>query len=409
MAGDDLDAPLGYRSGSDGDSSKPTRDVPWGAVALGGMGLIAISLVAFVAVTESRKASMAQSIAIIDPVTPRKIAAPDLPQQSAASREEDQVTQVARAARAAGSQVEVESGVRVIRRGAPDMPESMIIRVPQEELKTSLAPAPDDRLIGPGPHGPLPRIGRDGARPADIYARPVVVSARLPQNAPRIALVITGMGVSDEATQHAISALPPAVTLAFAAHGERVRQHVEAARNDGHELLLQVPMEGFGAAATGVRILPSQAPREKIVDALHWHMSRFPGYIGVTHFLGGRFMSAQPAMSAVLQDMAERGLVFLDDGSIAQSVAPAVAAATGTSLARADIVIDAQVKPEAVDAALRRLETLARERGIGIGTASALPSSVDRVARFAQGLEARGIALVPLSALINAPARTSQR
>jgi polysaccharide deacetylase 2 family uncharacterized protein YibQ len=174
-------------------------------------------------------------------------------------------------------------------------------------------------------------------------------------------------------------------------------------------LLLQVPMEGFAAAATGVRILPSQAPREKIVDSLHWHMSRFPGYIGVTHFLGGRFMSAQPALSAVLQDMAERGLVFLDDGSISQSVAPAVATTTGASLARADLVIDAQVKPEAIDAALRKLESLARERGMGIGTASALPSSVDRVARFAQGLEARGIALVPLSALINAPARTSQR
>ena len=150
MAGDDLDAPLGYRSGRDGDSSNSTRDIPWGAVALGGMGVIAISLVAFVAVTESRKASMTQAIAIIDPVAPRKIAAPDLPQQSASRRDEDQVTQVARAARAAGSQVEVESGVRVVRRGAPDMPDAMIIRVPQEELKTSLAPAPDDRLIGPG-------------------------------------------------------------------------------------------------------------------------------------------------------------------------------------------------------------------------------------------------------------------
>ena len=87
MTGDDLDAPLGYRSGRDGDSSNSTRDIPWGAVALGGMGVIAISLVAFVAVTESRKASMTQAIAIIDPVAPRKIAAPDLPQQSASRRD----------------------------------------------------------------------------------------------------------------------------------------------------------------------------------------------------------------------------------------------------------------------------------------------------------------------------------
>jgi polysaccharide deacetylase 2 family uncharacterized protein YibQ len=62
------------------------------------------------------------------------------------------------------------------------------------------------------------------------------------------------------------------------------------------------------------------------------------------------------------------------------------------------VAIDADPKPEAIEAALARLEALARQKHIAIGFASGLPAGVDRVARFAKTLEGRGIALVPLSA-----------
>ena len=48
---------------------------------------------------------------------------------------------------------------------------------------------------------------------------------------------------------------------------------------------------------------------------------------------------------------------------------------------------------------MTRLETIARARGAAIGVATALPSSLDRIARWSAGLEARGIELVPVSAL----------
>jgi polysaccharide deacetylase 2 family uncharacterized protein YibQ len=65
------------------------------------------------------------------------------------------------------------------------------------------------------------------------------------------------------------------------------------------------------------------------------------------------------------------------------------------------VVIDATQKPEAIEAALLRLETIAREKGAAIGTASGLPATVDQLARFARGLGKRGIALVPLSDVID--------
>jgi len=79
-----------------------------------------------------------------------------------------------------------------------------------------------------------------------------------------------------------------------------------------------------------------------------------------------------------------------------------VAAALAMPSARADVVIDANPTPEAIEAALARLLDRARERGSAIGVASASPMSVERLARWANGLDSMGVALVPLSALMSA-------
>ena len=71
---------------------------------------------------------------------------------------------------------------------------SLIIDVPQA-LGLRLPPAPDRRLDEKSRFGLLPRVGADGARPADVYARPVFASAKLKPGAPRVALLVGGLGL----------------------------------------------------------------------------------------------------------------------------------------------------------------------------------------------------------------------
>jgi len=59
-----------------------------------------------------------------------------------------------------------------------------------------------------------------------------------------------------------------------------------------------------------------------------------------------------------------------------------------------------------IDRALGRLEAMARERGSAVGMASALPISIDRIVRWAKAAEARGVLLVPITAVV-AKARSS--
>lgn len=311
---------------------------------------------------------------------------------------------------ATGDQIEAASGVKVVRGGGGGASGALVIDVPQT-LGVHLAAAPDKRLVEKSRYGLLPRIGADGARPADVYARPIVASARLRPGAPRVALMIGGLGLNAEGTANAIAKLPGAVSLGFAPYGGDVEREAAEAREAGHETLLQAPMEPFAYPADnpGPHTLLDAASDPENLNSLHWLMSRFAGYVGVVNHLGGKFTADAHALSPVLAEIAARGLVYLDDGSSPRSLAREIASTLDLPSASADVVIDADPAPEAIEAALTRLEALARSRGSAIGVAAARPASVERIARWSAGLEAIGVALVPVSAMMSrAPGPAAQ-
>jgi polysaccharide deacetylase 2 family uncharacterized protein YibQ len=300
--------------------------------------------------------------------------------------------------RASASEVEAQSGVSVVRAGGAAAPSSVIIQVP-ETAAGKLTPAPDQRLVERSRHGLLPRIGADGARPAKVYARPPGMSGSATQPAARVALVVGGLGISPTTSADAVAKLPAAVTLAFAPHGGDLEKQVAQAREDGHEVMLQAPMEPFdypdndpGPHTLTVRVRPQEN-----LGHLHWAMGRFTGYVGVVNFMGARLTADETALAPILREIGSRGLVFVDDGSSSRSLAGEVAAAAGTPSARADLVVDGVPRSDTIDRQLERLEQIARQRGFALGSASALPVTVDRIAHWAKALEGRGVALVPVS------------
>ncbi|WP_245422081.1 divergent polysaccharide deacetylase family protein [Alsobacter soli] len=298
--------------------------------------------------------------------------------------------------------IEKATGVRVVR-GTGEKAGGVVIQVPQAPVR--LAVAPDKRLVERSRHGVLPKVGADGSRPADVYARPAPVLP--PKTLGRVAIVISGMGLSQASTSDSIVRLPPDVTLAFAPYGAELERQVARAREDGHEVLLQAPMEPFDYPDNdpGPHTLTSGAQASENLDKLFWVMSRFSGYVGVMNHMGAKFTSSEQALTPVLKELAARGLIVLDDGSSARSLVPAVAGSLKLPAARADAVVDASPKASSIDDQLARLESIARERGVAIGVASALPVSIERIAQWAKTLEARGLVLAPLSAVVAKPGR----
>lgn len=296
---------------------------------------------------------------------------------------------------------ETDPGVVVVRGPAGVISSSVVSHAPDETASTRIASV-DPALLEQGRQGSLPKIGADGARPADAYARPVVVPPSIKdKNPPRIALLVGGLGISQNNTSEAIAKLPPAVTLAFAPYGHDVDRLVEKARSDGHEVMLQSPMEPFDYPDSDPgpqALLTSNTPAQNL-DRLRWQMSRFTGYVGITTYMGGKFTTTEASLKPILKEISDRGLIFADGGSSGGSLVTSLAEPIGLPSPTADVVIDQTPTPQAIDGALARLERVAREKGNALGVASGLPLTISRVAEWASALEKRGVLLVPVTAV----------
>jgi len=279
-----------------------------------------------------------------------------------------------------------------------------VIPAPANEPAAANGAVPDQKFVEMTSHGPIPKIAADGVRPADAFARPVSPLPGKP-DAPRIAIIVGGLGVSASETSAAIANLPGPVTLSFIPYGTDVAALVGRARAQGHEILLQVPMEPFDYPDNdpGPQTLLTSLAPEQNIDRLHWLMSRFQGYVGLTNAMGARFTASEPALAPVLRETAKRGLIYLDDGSSPRSVAGQIAGASNLPFVKADVMLDVVPTPAAMDKALAQLEAIARDRGFAVGIASALPASISRISAWAKTKDGRGLTLVPISAVVAKP------
>ncbi|MBY5649732.1 divergent polysaccharide deacetylase family protein [Rhizobium leguminosarum] len=263
-----------------------------------------------------------------------------------------------------------------------------------------MAAQPNEALLEETPFGRLPIIGPDGRRPMDQYARPASGARGV-----RIAIVVSGLGLSQTGTQRAIAELPEEITFAFAASGNSLQRWMQEARRGGHEILLQVPLEPFDYPANdpGPETLLTTKPAARNIENLHKAMGEITNYTGVMNYLGGRFLSDPAAMEPVMRDIGKRGLLFLDDGTSAQSKTAAIAKGTELPYAFADLQLDGQLDVNAVLKKLDELERIARKNGQAIGVASAFDESVDAIAKWSEEAAMRGIEIVGVAALSNDP------
>ncbi|WP_374573562.1 divergent polysaccharide deacetylase family protein [Phenylobacterium sp.] len=254
----------------------------------------------------------------------------------------------------------------------------------------ALPPAPIAGLQTQGPNGPLPIIAADGRTPAEAYARPFTSDGR-----PKIALVIGGLGLNAKATREAIETLPGEITLSFVPYSEGLQGWIDLARENGHEVLLEAPMEptDYPENDPGPYTLMAAAPPGDTVRKLEWLLSRATGYFGLTNYLGSRFLASDKAMAAFTGALKTRGLAFIDDGSAARRGA-------GVPRASADRIIDDQLSEDAIDQQLLALEAGALQHGQALGSGFAYPVTIEEVARWAAQVQQRGYQLAPASALM---------
>jgi polysaccharide deacetylase 2 family uncharacterized protein YibQ len=274
--------------------------------------------------------------------------------------------------------------------GEPLAPPSFGLLPPRDDLKAlSAGPLPD--LMRSTGTGPLPIIA-GGKESRLVYARPFEGD----KTQPRIGVVVVGLGLSKEATEAAITKLPPEVSLSFSPYAGNLDNWIKRARASGHEVLIDLPMEppNYPMRDSGpLSILSHQSPAEAI-KALEAVLGKTTSYVGVAGALRSPVVASEQWVP-LLHALRSRGLLFVGDGlvGVAESDVPASGSVT--------LVADETPFRAAIDARLSRLLAAAQRDGSAIAYISPRPVSFERLLAWTATFPQKGLTLAPVSAVVH--------
>ncbi|MGZ8401586.1 MAG: divergent polysaccharide deacetylase family protein, partial [Methyloceanibacter sp.] len=287
----------------------------------------------------------------------------------------------------------------------PPPPEVSPLPVPETETGSITLPVvPLEELVEESQYGPLPKVAPDGRRAIDMYARPsrYASAAAAASAPPRVAILVTGLGLPGGPPADVIEGLPAPISVAYGAYGRNLQDGVTKARADGHEVLLQIPLEpnNYPSEDPGPHTLLTTLPPQENMKRLQWLMSRYTGYVGVTNHMGAKFEAATDSFMPMLEELKRRGLLYVDDGSTQESPTSQAANAIGLEYSVVSVQIDGGQSAAEIDKQLAKLEEMAKQQGTAIGVVRLKPAAVKQLADWASKLEGKGLVLVPVSAAV---------
>lgn len=318
--------------------------------------------------------------------TPGQIAG--MPAEGGAQGEQSELARL-------GLEVQMEPGVGVV---IPASTPASYEKIAQWPAAASLPAVPVDTLVEPGENGLLPKIGPEGETPFDAYARPEPKKS----DDPKIAIIVTGLGMSRASTEAAIMTMPADVALSLNVYARGLDFWVKRARTAGHEVLLNMPSESsdFPFSDPGPAALKALAPPDQNIQQLEWILSRTTGYFGVLSVYGSKFLTVEEQVKTVMENLKKRGVMYVDGGA-EDSLGSRVAYQAGAKWANVDLTLDNIPGGAALELQLMELEALAKKRAIAIARISVSPLALQRLSTWLKSLEGKGLQLVPVSSLAN--------
>ncbi len=242
--------------------------------------------------------------------------------------------------------------------------------------------------------GPLPKINNQGHTVFQSYSQPLrTVSG------PKIAILIHALGSQPQNLLDSLGELPHEICLAFLPYTKSLNAVIDQARTLGHEILLSIPMEPYhlDLQDPGAYTLLCGLPAAQNIERLYWSLSRGAGYMGVTHYLGNKFISQMTDLLPIMKELKKRGVFYFDHNNIATTMVGALSREIQLPSVTSELIIDEELTPEHIQNRLNTLEGLALKNGIAIGAAYSHPLSISQILTWVKTLKGKGITLVPVS------------
>lgn len=239
----------------------------------------------------------------------------------------------------------------------------------------------------------LPKIGHDGKRPWEAYRKKFSASS----SEPLVTVIVAGLGLNN-ATQTAFR-LQEDFTLSFSPYGKEVAMWGAQARNAGHEVLLDLPMQTQDYPATDpgpYGLLATLAPEDNL-KRLHWVLNRFPGFVGLVEPMGASIPTA--IIQNCLSDLAARGLLLVELPTGMGAPPADQKSQTGLISLTASHILDSELDEASIQTRLAELVAKAKKDGQAIGIAHPYPLTLQILQKWQKTLAEQEVRLAPVSAL----------
>jgi uncharacterized protein len=254
--------------------------------------------------------------------------------------------------------------------------------------------------IPPGAVAPLPPV-QPPAGNAALWRRNALPTKATPPGKPVIAVVIDDMGV-DRKRSTRMAGLPGPLTLSWLPYARDLSGQTHAARANGHELMLHMPMEPSVDADPGPDALLVRLDKGEIMRRFRAALDSFDGYVGVNNHMGSRFTADRAALAPVLAELQRRGLLWLDSKTTPHSAGLGIAEELKMPFAGRDVFLDNFPAVGAIRVQLSKLEQVAKKQGYAIAIGHPHDATFEALASWLPDVQKRGFILVPVSAVVRA-------
>jgi len=224
--------------------------------------------------------------------------------------------------------------------------------------------------------------------------------APVPTDKPLIALVIDDLGLDRKRTAR-ILALAGPMTMAFIPYSKKLSKQTQVARDNGHELLLHLPMEPLNPKVdAGPNHLNTHLAPEDLLDRIHWNLERFEGYVGVNNHMGSRASADNDVMTALMKELRKREMLFLDSRTNPKSIGAKIATLEGVPFAERNVFIDNVNEKDAVLKQLSLLERVSKRSGFAVGIGHPRDGTIAALKEWLPLVQNKGFVLVPISQIV---------
>ena len=219
-----------------------------------------------------------------------------------------------------------------------------------------------------------------------------------------LAILIDDFGYCGEGTAEML-ALPIPFTAAVMPFSSCTEQDAALVRQAGKEIFIHMPMESLTGKKEWVgekgifRNMTAAEIRNRVEEAF----AILPDAVGLNNHMGSAIMEDERSLSAVLEVLQEKNMIFVDSVTTGKSLGRKIAGEKGITFLARDVFLDSTDDVNVVKANLRKAAEVSLEKGYALAIGHVGPEggmvTVQAIRELIPELEAAGVTFVTVSQL----------